>query len=107
MFSYHLTAKARAYASALEKGRLEQLSRVQLGGPQQDSGQRFRRWLYYTALAYARASEAVLFGWVKSCEGVVDRVNITSRLTPDRSHLKLASPALPSSFTELRTGSPR
>ena len=68
---------------------LDQLNGVLLRDPQQDSGQRFRQRLFSTALAYARASETVMFGWGESCEAVLDRVVTTSRLTPDPSGLRL------------------
>jgi hypothetical protein len=67
-------------ANAVEKGRLDQLNGIQLRDPRQDSGQRFGRRLFSTALAYARASEAVLFGWDERFEGVVGLVVTTSRL---------------------------
>ena len=59
---------------------MDQLNGVRLTDPQQDSGQRFRQRLFSTALAYARASESVLFGWDESFEDLVSRVVTTSRL---------------------------
>ena len=68
---------------------LDQLNGVLLRDPQQDSGQRFRQRLFSTALAYARASESVLFGWNERFDDLVSRVVTTSRLWHRRVHLML------------------